>query len=67
MALSQSDVDAIKAAIVSGVRRVKFADGREVEYRTVDEMKQALALAEADVAAASGNSARSSVATFCRD
>lgn len=67
MALTQSDADAIKAAIASGVRRVKFADGREVEYRTVDEMMQALALANADIAAASGANTRSSIATFGRD
>jgi hypothetical protein len=35
------------------VRRVKFGD-REIEYRTVDELKQAIAAAEADVAKSSG-------------
>jgi multidrug resistance efflux pump len=67
MALTQADADAIKKAIASGVRSVTFADGRAVQYQSVDEMKQALALANADIAAAAGSSANSSLATFCRD
>lgn len=66
MPLTQTDVDTIKRAIVSGVKSVTFADGRRVDYQSVEEMKQALAMAQADVAGdACGGS--SSVATFCRD
>lgn len=66
MALTQSDVDAIKAAIASGVSRVKFADGREVEYRSTSDMMTALALAQNEVAGSSGGN-RVTLASFCRD
>lgn len=66
MALTQSDADAIKRAIASGVKSVSFADGRRVDYQSVAEMKEALALAQADIAAGNG-SATSSVTSFCRD
>lgn len=36
-AWSQSDLDAIEAAIKSGVQRVKY-DNKEIEYRSMDEM-----------------------------
>jgi hypothetical protein len=46
MAYSQADIDALKAAIATGARRVKFGSGpdsREVEYRTLAEMRGTLA------------------------
>ena len=46
-------LQALRDALANGVRRVKFGD-REIEYRTVDELKQAIAAAEADVAKNSG-------------
>ncbi|WP_315729094.1 MULTISPECIES: phage head-tail joining protein [unclassified Bradyrhizobium] len=41
MAYTQDDIDALKAAIATGARRVKFGSGpdsREVEYRSRAEM-----------------------------
>lgn len=38
MAWQQVDLDRIEAAIATGVDRVKFADGREVQYRNASTM-----------------------------
>jgi len=48
MSYSQSDIDTLKAAIAQGARLVRFAD-RTVEYRTLAEMKETLALMQAEV------------------
>jgi hypothetical protein len=48
VAWTQSDVDAMKAAIASGVRSVSFSD-RTVTYHSLDEMLKALALMTAEV------------------
>jgi len=41
MAWTQADLDTLDAAIASGVRRVRYSDGSEVEYRSLAEMKGA--------------------------
>lgn len=66
MAFTQADVDTIKKAIASGVARVDFSDGRRVDYRTVADLKDALALAQADV---TGNQTDTTVsyASFSKD
>jgi hypothetical protein len=53
MAYTEQQLQALRDALANGVRRVRFGD-REIEYRTVDELKQAIAVAEADVAKSSG-------------
>ena len=45
---TDQQLQALRDALANGVRRVRFGD-REIEYRTVDELKQAIAVAEADV------------------
>jgi hypothetical protein len=40
---SSDDIAALERAIASGARKVKFRD-REVEYRSLDEMREALRL-----------------------
>lgn len=50
---TDQQLQALRDALATGVRRVRFGD-REIEYRTVDELKQAIAAAEADVAKGSG-------------
>lgn len=45
-------------------QRVRFAD-REVELDTIDELRRAIAEAEADVAAASGSTTR--LAAYSKD
>jgi hypothetical protein len=53
MAYTDQQLQALRDALANGVRRVRFGD-REIEYRTVDELKQAIAVAEADVAKSTG-------------
>jgi len=42
MAWTQQDYDNLKAAIATGTKKVKYAD-KEVEYRSLADMKQTLA------------------------
>jgi hypothetical protein len=53
MAWTSADRDALKAAMAQGERRVQFAD-RSVEYRSIDEMAQVLALMDTELDAAAG-------------
>lgn len=39
MAWTQSDLDTLKAAIATGALSVRYADGRQVTYRTLAEMR----------------------------
>ncbi len=48
MSWTQADVDALKKAIAEGVRVVQRGD-RRVEYRSLDEMRQVLAMVEGEV------------------
>jgi hypothetical protein len=51
MAFSQADIDALKEAIATGARRVKFGSGpdaREVEYRSLNDMLATLGIMQAD-------------------
>jgi hypothetical protein len=50
---TEQQLQALRDALANGVSRVRFGD-REIEYRSVDELKQAIAAAEADVAKSSG-------------
>ncbi len=49
MAYTEEQLQALRNALASGVRRVRFGD-REIEYRTVEELRAAIAAAELDVA-----------------
>ena len=53
MPYTEQQLQALRDALASGVRRVRFAD-REVEFRDVAELKQAIATAEAEVAKSAG-------------
>jgi hypothetical protein len=53
MSYTPEQLQALRDALANGVRRVRFGD-REIEYRSVDELKAAIAAAEADVAKNSG-------------
>ncbi|MCW2406173.1 hypothetical protein M2336_002802 [Sphingobium sp. B1D7B] len=67
MALQQSDIDALKSAIATGATRVRYPDGREIQYRTLDEMQRILRMAQEDIAASSSAgrpASRTSVAGF---
>jgi hypothetical protein len=41
MAFNQTDLVAIQAAIASGVLRVRYADGSEVTYQSLDDLLKA--------------------------
>jgi len=53
---TEQQLEALRDALAGGVRRVRFGE-REIEYRTVEELKAAIAAAEAELAKASGRSA----------
>jgi len=56
MAYSQADLTRLQAAIADPARKVRFDDGREVEYRTMAELRSAIADVSADLARqAAGN------------
>jgi hypothetical protein len=42
MAIEQTDIDALRAALAGGESRVRTADGKEVQYRSVPELQAAL-------------------------
>lgn len=52
MAWTQSDLDAVDAAIKAGVKRVTFADGRSTEYQTTADMLALRKQMKAELAAA---------------
>ncbi len=39
MAYSQSDLEALSAAITAGIKAVTYADGRKVEYQSLADMR----------------------------
>jgi hypothetical protein len=46
---TELQLQALRDALANGARRVRFAD-REIEYRSIDELKAAIAAAEAELA-----------------
>jgi hypothetical protein len=60
-------LDALKRDKYTGPRRVQFAD-RLVEYKTIDEMRKAIADLESEIAARSGRTPSAfSLASHSRD
>lgn len=53
MAFSQTDLDAVNAAIASGELTVRH-NGREVTYRSIDDLQKAKRTIEAELATQSG-------------
>lgn len=51
MSISQSELDALKQAYYSGVRRFRHGD-RETEYRSLEEMRQVIDQAERELSGA---------------
>lgn len=66
MAWTQTDLDELDAALKAKVRRVKYSDGREVEY---DSMKEMLELRNTMTNAVGKSSGRTmaTYATFDKD
>jgi hypothetical protein len=67
MAFTQADRDTVAAAIATGAKSVRYADGRQVEYQDGTQLISVLALIDAELA---GNSTtatpRFALATFPR-
>lgn len=53
MPYTEPQLQALRDALANGARRVRFGD-REIEYRSVDELKAAIAAAEAELAKDTG-------------
>lgn len=51
MAYQQEDLEKLDAAMLSGVRKVTFADGRATEFHSLDEMRNLRADVKAELAA----------------
>ena len=65
MGFQNEDLEAIERAIATGELRVRHRDGREVQYRSMDELTKARAAMVADMARARGRArCRFSVARF---
>lgn len=62
MAFSADDIASLEAAIATGALKVRYADGREVTYRSLGEIERVLSRMQASVGAASGR--KHSVAGF---
>jgi roadblock/LC7 domain-containing protein len=60
MPYTQTQLEALEAALASGTLRVSF-EGRSLEYRSVDELKKAIAEVKAAMAAADPARPRSRV------
>lgn len=56
-AFTTADAAAIRQAIATGEKKVRFADGSETEYRSMLDLQIALAMIERDLAAATDNGA----------
>ena len=68
MALTQTDLDRLEAALAGGELKVDYGDGRSVTYRSVGELKQAIEYTRTQLAAATADGATtSSFASFTRD
>lgn len=66
MAHTQEDLDAITQAIATGARKVRYADGRETEFRSLADMRSI----RDEIAAALGQveaPLRTTYASFTRD
>lgn len=51
MSYTQTELAALKAALAAGTTRVSY-DGRSVEFRTLAEIKEIIALIEAELSGA---------------
>jgi hypothetical protein len=50
---TEQHLQALRDALSNGTRRVRFAD-REIEYRSLDELKAALATVQSELAKSNG-------------
>jgi hypothetical protein len=65
LAFTAADIAKLKEAIATGARRVRYADGREAEFRTLAEMRETLRMMEDEVSGSPSSScSRSFLAGF---
>lgn len=65
MAFTADDIAALKRTLATGALEVRYADGRQVKYRSLDEMRGIIRQAEAETGgSSSANRSRSSVVGF---
>lgn len=55
MPFTQTDLDAINSALATGELSVRSSDGKQVTYRSVDELIKAKGVVEAELASASAS------------
>lgn len=68
VALTQTDLDRLEAALATGELTVDYGEGRRVTYRSIAELRQAIDYTKAQLQAASADGATtSSVTSFTRD
>jgi len=69
MAVTQADIDALVDALKNPSQAVQFSDGRRVQYRSVAEIREALAALRLELAAALSPgvpSVKSTLTTYTR-
>jgi len=67
MALTQSDLDNLEAALAAGQKKVSY-DGKDVEFHSVKDLKDAIAYVRGQLDAASVDGVESqSLIAFSRD
>lgn len=54
MGFQPEDLEAINRAIATGELRVRYRDGREVTYRSMDELEKARRIMADDISRAAG-------------
>ncbi len=64
MAFTNDDAATLRAAIATGATKVRYADGSEVSYRTLAEMRETLRMIQADLQGDAIPTCRTSVAAF---
>jgi len=57
MSYTTNQLDALKRALATGERRVSFGD-KTVEYRSVEELQEAIRTVEAELARSAGTPAK---------
>ncbi len=54
MSYTAEDLATLERAVASGVMRVRYSDGKEVTYRSTDELLRAIGVVKGQLAQASG-------------
>jgi hypothetical protein len=49
MAYTEADLATLQRALVSGSKKVRFSDGREVEYRSLEEIKEIIRMVQEEL------------------